>query len=350
MATGCVPAEAPEDVDQTELDIQQYEEITASLEAGRQEVMGEEADELIAVQDRAFWLQFPDFNPDLYSWAPDEAAPIRYGFSIGGDEYNYRASKQLVVTAESASDNVIYHAYGAATANEPLGELTLEAPKGEQRWWAYSVDGGNVYIVTTGDETTILRWMPGAASEELIVLEDLGMEVGEVWDLFAYHGRLLLIESGRLWLIDPVARTATWLQNQQEVSTVSINKNGVVYPSTDGPQYVAFAGGPPVDLGALIEESTYELNTTFSSAHHYASHPVLFEEQLLYVGQSGIFSLDIESGEVEPLLLEPRDPEVRLVYRDPQVLDDGTLFLQGLASTSGAIGADGPIYMLRLEL
>lgn len=351
LLAACVPPGAGEgEIDTTQRDIQHYEELAEELEEDREQFLGEAADELRAIGNRVFWLQFPQFAPDLYSWAPGEAEPRRYDFSIGGDAYNYSASEQLVVTAEAQGQELVYRAYAVAESNALLGELTIDGPSDEQRWWAYAADGANVYIAVTGENTKILQWRPGSEAQELLVLEDLGVEVGELWDIFAYRGRLLVIESGRLWLVDPGNQTASFMQNQQEVRSVSINKNGVAYPADGGPRYLSFAGGPPIDVGQRIEDSGYELNQTFSSAHRYLSHPVLFEEEILYVSQSGIFSLDIPTGEVQPLLLEPRDPDLRLVYRDPQVLEDGTVFLQGLASESGAIGADGPIYQLKNAL
>ena len=61
----------------------------------------------------------------------------------------------------------------------------------------------------------------------------------------------------------------------------------------------------------------------------------------------------MESGRVVPILIEPR-PEVsdgrRIEYRYPTVLDNGLLFVTGLTSESGAVGADGPVYRVDLTI
>ena len=40
--------------------------------------------------------------------------------------------------------------------------------------------------------------------------------------------------------------------------------------------------------------------------------------------------------------------EVRIDYRYPVALDSGKLYVTGLESTSGAVGAEGPIYQVDL--
>ena len=64
------------------------------------------------------------------------------------------------------------------------------------------------------------------------------------------------------------------------------------------------------------------------------------------------------SDDITPVLLEPRpdapgqDPSsqpLRIEYRYPQVTTDGTLYVTGLTSASGSVGADGPIYSVDLK-
>jgi hypothetical protein len=60
---------------------------------------------------------------------------------------------------------------------------------------------------------------------------------------------------------------------------------------------------------------------------------------------SGIFSYEMSADVVTPILLDPRlEPPERLTYRYPQIVRSGDIFVQGLFSESGAVGADGPIY------
>jgi hypothetical protein len=347
----CIPPQDGTDPsdDPVARDIKHYNSVASELSVNLEEFRGEEADEPRIVGNRIFWLQFPQFNPDLYSWTPGQDSATRYTFGIGGNAYNYSPSDQLVVTASPEGGTVLYSAYAVSAADQLIDSLSLDAPQDEQRWWAYAADGSDVYLALTGDETEILKWTPGGESETLFTLEELGIDVGILWDIFAYRGRLLVIESGRLWLIDPHAKTAAFMQNETEVRSLSIDKNGVVYPGEGGPRYLAFAGGDPINIGEMIEASGYELNETFSNAHHYASHPILHNEHMYYIAQSGLFRISLESGEVEPVLLEPRNPELRTVFRAPHITDDGLLIMQTLVSENGAVGADGPIVMMQLE-
>ena len=50
--------------------------------------------------------------------------------------------------------------------------------------------------------------------------------------------------------------------------------------------------------------------------------------------------------DARPILLEPHEAEVRIEYRYPTIVDSGALFVVGLTSTSGSVGADGPVYQV----
>lgn len=88
------------------------------------------------------------------------------------------------------------------------------------------------------------------------------------------------------------------------------------------------------------------MNETFASTHLHTGGDWTRRGQLvIYQGDSSIFAYDIAADVVTPVLLDPRlEPPMRLTYRNPQLLDSGVLFVQGLYSESGAVGADGPIY------
>jgi hypothetical protein len=343
----CVPtSEPPGDDDDQAADIEEYNELAAQLGKRSVRFLGNEADELQAAGRRIFWLQYAGFDPTIHSSL--DGVRVNYTFAAG-TEGNVRVGDRLVVTATRVADAVVYRAYDAAAANALRGEVTMPAPGDEQRWWAYCADEGDVYIVTTGAATTLHRWTPGAAPAFVLTLEEAGASVGIFFDFMVDGGKMLFVESGRLWRLDLATKQATWVGNRKEISgAVSTNGLGVLYVAADGPFY--FENGMTRDVRAEIADSDYRLNTTFASMHHYASEGVLYRGTVIYRGQAGIFAYDLRAKEVRPLLLEPRTPELRVDYIDPHVTDDNaTLYVTGLESKSGAVGADGPVWSLAVE-
>src|SRR6185369_8834390 len=155
-----------------------------------------------------------------------KAPPINYTFSIGkGDLYNYRASEALVVTADPASDPVVYHAYDPNATNKEIGSMTMKKPPGAQ-WSAYAVSGNTVYIVDTAvaGMTTLEKWVPGVDPSPVVLttLESAGAQVGEFWDFGVNGNAMVFVESGRIWKMDIAANKATWLMNQVQVGGQSL--------------------------------------------------------------------------------------------------------------------------------
>lgn len=329
--------------DSTEQDIAQYESLQAQLEQHRQ-VWKHGASELAGVQNRLFWLEFPGFDPSVHSYDATTGQEVDYTFSIGsGDAYNYRASEKLVVTAEPAGDEVILHAYAIDEANAPVGDLALPAPTDGTRWWAYAPDQGDVYYVTTTSGTTLWKWTPGNATPtSLFNLEDTGAQIGELWD-FGVDGNLaVFIESGRIWSLDIAAKKSTWLGNETEASSADWDATGVLFSTASGPFFYAYKSKMLVDVAAGIEGSGFSLNKTYASAHLYNQDLTRRGSLVGYIGNAGFFTYDLSANMVRPILLNARDNSV--VYRYPVILDDGSMFVQGLESSSGATGADGPVY------
>lgn len=329
--------------DPTEQDIAQYESLQAQFEQ-RREVFRDNATEIFGVGTRLFWLEFPGFDPTLHSYDAVTSQDVDYGFSIGGgDEYNYRASEQIVVTAEPAGDKVFLHAYAAGDPADEIGDLTLPAPTDGTRWPAYAPDQGDVYYVTTDSGTTLWRWTPGSAKPtSLFNLEDTGAEIGEFWDFGVDGNTMVFIESGRVWSLDIAAKKSTWLGNKTEVSSAFADAAGVLFGSASGPFFYANKSKMLLDVASAIESSGFSLNTTFASAHLYDQDLTRRGSVIGYIGKSGFFTYDLNANKVTPILLNARDNSV--TYRYPVILEDGSMFVKGLESTSGAIGADGPVF------
>lgn len=64
----------------------------------------------------------------------------------------------------------------------------------------------------------------------------------------------------------------------------------------------------------------------------------------MYDASAGIYLYDLGTGEFTPIVLEEPDAQVRVTWRDPVLLEDGTMYVTGLESTSGSVGADGPVW------
>ena len=336
-------------VDQQQQDIEEYEDLCADLDSHRTEFLGDEADEVWAYGNHLFWLRFDAWAPTLHGWNAETDQRIDYSFSIGeGDHYNYRASLSAVATAEEAGMEIVYHVYDVNAAATEITTATLDAPGDEQRWWAYDVDGTDLYVVTTGDETSLLRARQGGALELVTTLESAGCAVAELWDFAVENGVMVFVESGRIWRLDLPSNTATWLGNELQISgDVNFGIDGVIWESYDGSSdrayFYQYDSREVIDLNEAIAASDYQLNETFASAHRYYGGYTRLREWLIYIGSSGVFAYHLYEGDVVPLLLSPRG-EVRIDYRYPRALDNGMVFVTGLTSTSGAVGADGPVY------
>ncbi len=329
-------------------DIGEYNELQAALDEGRSEFLGEEAAELYAPGDLLYWLDYASWAPGLHSYDPVSGAYVDYAFSIGeGDTYNYRAADEAVATAQDAAGGIVYSVYDRSQADSLLNEVEFPTPTDGQRWWAYDVDGSDLYVMTTGSATTLWRCSPGQDCADVTTLESAGASVAEFWDFGVEDDTLYFIESGRLWRLDISANQATWLGNETEISgSVEWRDGGVLYISASGPFYYDYASQQVTDLERAIENDPYQLNQTFAASHHYLQDGTLYGDYLVYTGNDGVYAYQFRQGGVVPLLLEPRSEDLRIEYRYPQIMDRGSLFVTGLTSTSGSVGADGPVYRL----
>jgi len=346
-AAGC-PASGPGSDDQA-ADIAEYEALQHQLDDNRSELEGDQAMEPFADGGRVFWQEYPGADPILHAYDTGSGGRITYAFSIGsGDRVNYRVSSTAIATAVREGDVVRYSIYDATQPDALIDELVVEAPSDGQRWWAYALAGNQLYFVTTGAATTLMRYLPGGAPTAVTTLESAGIAVGELWDFAIKGQRMIVIESGRIWSVDLPSNQAVWFGNPTEATAAIADADGVVVGTAAGPLYYRYAAAELTDLRAGIEASDYELNPTFAAAHHYLQDIARYGDWFVYVAQSGVFAYDLARGEVRPILLSPRDADLRIDYRYPAITMDGSLFVTGLTSTTGAVGAQGPLYRVDL--
>jgi hypothetical protein len=118
--------------------------------------------------------------------------------------------------------------------------------------------------------------------------------------------------------------------------------------TADGPFYYNYSTKTLRDIGAAIKASSFQLNSTYSSIHYYEYDGTIHGDSVYgYIGNDGLFTFDLSSGDVKAVLLNGRDNSV--TYRYPVFLDNGSIFVKGLLSESGATGADGPIYQVNWQ-
>lgn len=333
---------------QQELDIKAYDALVAQLDLQRVEFANKQAMNASAVGSSLFYLKFPGWDPVLYRYDDLTQQTLTYAFSIGsGDSHDYVASDDYVATAAVVGDAIVYTVYDAAAANSVIGTAQTDKPPAGVKWHAYALAGKTLYIVhQSASAHTLKRWTVGAADwETLFTLESAGIQVAEFWN-FAVEGNLLYCtESGRLWRVDVQTEKATWIKTKTQVSRVEFDANGVFYTEADGPFYID-AAEQSTDLKAALMANPYQLNNTYKSAHHYLQDLTHYGTTALYVGSQGLFAYDLLKKTAWPLLLSPRSADLRIDYRYPKVLKSGRVIVTGLTSTSGAVGADGPLYTL----
>lgn len=332
---------------QQKKDEEQYKSVTAQLETKRTQALSKKATEIASMKSQLFWLEFPTFDPTLHRLDDATGVKYNYGFSIGtGNDYNYRASDKLIVTALKNGDKNIFKTYRLDQQAAEIDEITVDGPKDEQKWWAYAADGADVYLVKT-NPAELWKWTPGSTGSlhKILDFAAVGVQMGEFWDFAVDSGQMVFIESGRIWKLDLGAGKATWLQNKTEVQgTIWFDKDGILFTTATGPFYYKLATGEPLDVGAAINASTYKLNDTYKTAHLYYQDAALKGSTVYYIGNSGVFAFDLGTKAIRPVLLTPHLDDLRVVYRYPTPLENGALYVVGLESTSGSVGADGPTW------
>jgi hypothetical protein len=330
----------------TDQAVAQYQALEAQLDKNRMMFLTPGASGLTGIDTHFYWLDFDTFDPHLHSFESTASLTTDYTFGIGdADSYNWRASDQIIVTAENTGDNCVFHVYTIDKANAHVDDVLTDEPGDGVEWWSYSPDGNDLYYVTEEGDTGLWKWTPGgAAPTELFTLESLGVNVGEFEDFIVDSGIMVFIESGRAWSLDLTTQMPVFLGNMTEASGGATLSDGVLIETATGPLFYSYTTKTLRDIAAAIAKNPYKLNSTFASASNYDSDLTNDNHVIGYIGESGLFTFDMDTNKVTPLLLDALDDST--VYASPVFLSDGTVFVQGLQSTDGAIGADGPVYEL----
>lgn len=115
---------------------------------------------------------------------------------------------------EDVGGTTIYHVYDASEEELEITRVEFAAPGGGINWWAYALNGSDLYVVTSGEETSLYRVSPGGEPVVVTTLESAGCNVEELMDSGLLGGSMFFIESGRLWHLDLPTNRAMWLENE----------------------------------------------------------------------------------------------------------------------------------------
>jgi hypothetical protein len=354
LLAACTSPSSPGDT--TAQDLAQYQALQQQLDNHRSQFLPTGEWSPAACDHLLFWEDTGEgADPILSSYDETAGTKVTYQFSIGDSTagtVNYRASSQLIVTTDPTN---VYQVYATGQPNQMVGQFAMTPPTDDEQWWAYAVDGSNVYVMTTGSDTELLEWQPGdSAPTTLFALEDYGITVGELWDFDIIGNDLVVIESGQVWHLDMTSHqsVAVPAQNQLDPSNpISFDGSGILFTEQGGQAgdlvYYSLPAATLGDISAAIAGSSFEINATFSQAHYYQSGGVLDgvdSGRVDYIGDLGLFSFELATGKVTPLLLSPDQTGLRIDYVAPSPLSSGDIYVVGLTSNDGAIGVDGPLY------
>lgn len=361
--TGCIVLPATDDTGSSTPyggvtgDPSDYDALVNHLDQGRTEFGGEEIGEMYPAGNTIWWLEYRDWDPTLHSLDTETDKDVDYAVPLRFDTLNVRVDEGTVGYAEPTGGNIVYHLYDAGRPNDEITTVTVTGPSDGQRWYAYAVDGTDLYVVVTpspGDPgTKLFRASKGGQLELVTTLESAGCDVGEFWDFGVDGDTMVFIESGRIWTLDLAANEARWLGNEMQVQgTVEFTDDGVLFTAWDGsldvPWFFDYQSGELTNVAEQIAAVDFRVPGTSDTAHWYDGDITRWGNWYVYGGGVGIFAFDPDADRIEPIVLEPNRADLRIVYRYPVVTDNGRMFVTGLESTSGSVGADGPIWEVDL--
>ena len=348
-----VPSTPPssDDADHRARDEQDYRDLQETLaKTAVASVIPEDAAMMNTSATALYFLRFPNYAPTLNRWSSVDGKHVTYSFSVGsGDDYNYRVSDELVVTAETRSG--IFHAYAADQANKEIGIATPEVPASGQKWWSYAVDGKSVYYVTeVGDTVELWTWQPPQKPELLHSFNQGTGKFGEIADIGVDSGELVIIASTGLWRVDLKTFEPHRANLKKEIgSNVSMNNGAITFetvlPAGAEIQHLAKGSDDPIDLGAAIAASPYRLDATYPTAHIANEHGfTVWGDWLIYCADLGLFAMRLDTYEIRPLLLLPLGSDSEANFNHPYALPNGTLVVNSYAGTEAGRS------MLQLDL
>jgi len=333
-----------------------YDSLQATLAARASMFLGTNVQDLMPVSTQLYWYDTTNYTPVLNGDSDGSGSTLVYTFNVGDslDDANYVASSGLIVTAQPSDSGVTYYAYDPTQANHLIGSTSTSEPD-DASYWAYAVDGDNVYLVETDDNghNALIKWVPssGSATTTITTLESAGATVGE-FDAFGVSGNtMVFIASGALWSLDIAKNKAVWLGNMTEVSAegvVDFESDGVMFAvDTDsdddqGLMFFQYSTNKLINVSNEINASSGPCATSMG-ASNFGTDFARWGSVVIYIGQDdSVYAYDMTTSAITPVLLSTDTTTTTLEYRYPVVLSDGKLFITALSADDGSTGADGP--------
>ncbi len=323
----------------------QLDDRATALEASRTEFLpgSDKVQFVTASESKLYWVNLEGALevPTLHSFSPSTGARVDFAIANTDTRWamDYKMSDDLVVRCSFGTTI----AYDARVPNLQLG-MTANGND------LCTVDGPNVYF-SVGRE--IRKWTPSSGQPAKMVLSidtALGPTAGSVDGLAVIGDQGVLDESSRLWLMNLVAGTAAYLNNDGTTGKVNLDTRGVMFDSQKGVEYIQFADKSMLPMTAAIADGGYSLNFKHGDVQTLADGGgyTLFAGHAIYRGEGGIFAYGFDTTKVIDLLLDRgMGYEALPHYGDPLVTSDGTLFVQDITQASSA--SPHPVYRVDLS-
>ena len=344
----------------TDADIAQYETLAAQLDGARTVFDEKGGQDLVTAENLVFWLDASGAdNPILHSYDTTTKASTVYDFTVfqplgdgtNTDKANFSPSTRVVASMNRPDKASVY------TVGSPknlVAEVPVPAPPFGAKWWPYSVSGADLYVALQKIDDakyTLQKFASGSTTaQDILVFDDLvAPNKIDEFIAFAVDGDTVIFDDhGRVWSAPLQGGTkAKWVLNSQEIGGLSHDATGVIYNEGLELWRYTYATDTRENLSDKIRKNGYRLNTTFAGSHHPSQGGLTWCQngtKIIYVGNSGLYSYDFVSDVVKPVLLQPRDGMNTTTYIHPVATADGSIFVTGLLSTTGSVGASGPIY------
>lgn len=109
-----------------------------------------------------------------------------------------------------------------------------------------------------------------------------------------------------------------------------------------------FTKNETINLGNLIRENSFKFSDTYSTLHLMSGNDfTLFHRTVVYLGNLGVYSFDIDQQIVRPILIGFKEGNGRIDYTSPGITSDGQLFLFRHDSEDSTLGIKRDL--IRLE-
>ncbi|KIG18017.1 hypothetical protein DB30_01904 [Enhygromyxa salina] len=345
----------------TEENIAHYEQVRLDLEVNREAILpGFGVDDINAVNDYLTWLDITQgWEAQLHIRHYPEGTDIIASVTIGDEMTTpfYRLDDKFAMTALTGMTDSIYKIIDLQTG-DLVEEVTHKKPQ-TASYDAYGIRGDQAYLVVEDEGKMIYEWDVGTGSPIAIgAIDDTSANLGAWIDFtlveFGGSRKLLALGTYGTYTIDLDTMVAT--QVPLPITPLEIGITDVGIAAIDGFD-LWFVGWGDTEARAIhdeLKESSYALNSTFEKAHWVGSGTanvdVSMDGELIYYNSvAGIYAYGVNSGTIEPVLLnragydQTEDPKVYVQYTGITLARD-VMYVVGLESPDGSSGSDGKIY------